>query len=137
MKPAIFTLNIAISICLFAGFGIDVYFALTNGEPNKAWWWLLGLVFFAWDAVPFIGLALINRFLSTGIVTKGILLIAAFVIACGGSFILYNAFVTHLDAQSGIVCLFIPFFQCVVVVIALILVLLIKAIKQTTPLPSK
>ena len=137
MKTALFALNIAVSIFLFAGFGVDVYFALTNGEPNKAWWWLLGIVFFAWEAVPFVGLALINCFLCTDIVTKIVLLIAALLITCGGSFILYDAFVTHLDAQSGIVCLFMPFFQCVVVVIALSLVLLIKAIRQTTPLHSK
>jgi hypothetical protein len=122
------TITVAVYMLLTAGMFINAYFMLSNGEPDKLWWWPLAFGFYAWAAVPFAGVAIVNRYLSKNLLTSLILFATAVTITGGGLYILVEAFITHLDPQSGIIFIFLPFLQCVVVAIGTGLVLLIRTL---------
>ena len=120
------TIGIGIYILIIAGLAVNAYFMLSNGEPDKLWWWPLALGFFAWSAVPFVAVAVMNRFIAKDVMSKIALLVTAFVITCGGVYILIEAFIMHLDAQSGIIFIFLPVYQGVAVAIGLVVVLVMR-----------
>lgn len=65
----------------------------------------------AWAASPYVGLAALVAWatkdrLSLGIVTVGCLILVAF-----GLFAFIDGFYFHLDAQNGLLFLFVPFWQ--------------------------
>jgi hypothetical protein len=59
-----------------------------------------------------------------------VLLVTALIITAGGIYFLIEAFITHLDPQSGLIFIFLPFFQCVAVAIGIGIALLIKALTK-------
>ncbi len=56
-----------------------------------------------------------------------VLLLAAALVSSSSAALLYRAFVTHLDAQSGIVFLSLPFWQLIGFVPFLLLALLLRS----------
>ncbi len=104
----------------------NVYFMLTNGEPDKLWWWTGELVFFVWTAIPFVGIATATKCLSKGLTSAFILFITSIIITFGGVYALVETFIVHLDPQSGIIFIFLPFYQLVHVAVGVGLALLTK-----------
>ena len=119
-------IDLAIYILLGVGLAANAYFMLSNGEPDKLWWWPLAVGFFAWAAVPFAAIAVINRFIAKDVSGKIILFVTALVVTCGGVYILIEAFITHLDAQSGIIFIFLPIYQCAAVALAVALLIVAR-----------
>lgn len=113
-------------IILAAGILSNAYFMFTDGEPDKLWWWLLGIVFFLWTSVPFVGLAAAYYRITLNIFGKIVLFFSALIITTGGIYFLVEAFITHLDPQSGLIFIFLPFYQLVVVAIGIGVSLLLK-----------
>ena len=109
--------TVATHILVAVGLVSNAYFMLTNGEPDKLWWWPLAFGFFAWSAVPFAGIVIAARYCISSLISRALLFLTALVVACGGIYILVEAFITHLDPQSGIIFIFLPFYQCVAMAI--------------------
>ena len=123
-------IEIVIYILVIIGLIVNAYFMLENGEPDKFWWWAVGAVFFVWTATPFIIVAVINKFLAKDVASKAVLLITVAVITLGGGYILIEAFITHLDAQSGLVLIFLPFYQCFAVAIGVVPIIVIRLLRN-------
>lgn len=109
------------NILIAIGLLVNAYFMLSNGEPDKAEWWAIALIFYVWAAIPFIGMCFGNNFYCHAIGSKICNLIACLIITGGGTLILIDVFVINIDAQSGIIFAFLPFYQCVVAGIAIVL----------------
>ena len=109
------------NVLVAIGLSANAYFMLSNGEPEHAGWWLGTLIFYGWAALPFIGMYFGNKFFYQTVGSKISNLIACLIITGGGVFILIDAFIIHLDAQSGIIFVFLPFYQCVVAGTAIVL----------------
>ncbi len=78
---------------------------------------LFSLVMAGWGAGPFLLLGLSSFFLPRGGLGRGILATAsAFLVGVSG-YILWEAFVVILDPQSGLIFLFLPFYQIIFIVI--------------------
>lgn len=123
--------GIAIYILLVAGITANGYFMISNGEHDQLWWWLLGLIFFAWAAIPFVMIAVIYREWAKTMGGKITLLVTASVVTFGGIYILIETFITHIDPQSGLIFIFLPFFQCVAAAIGFVIVLIFEAIGKS------
>lgn len=121
-------IEIAIHTLLVVGIVANAYFMLSNGEPDKLWWWPLALGFFAWATVPYVTIAVINRFLAKDVPSKIAVLVTALVVTSGGLYFLIVAFITHLDPQSGIVFIFLPFYQCAAVAIGVVLLIIMEKV---------
>jgi len=104
-------------VLLAVGLVVNACFMLRNGEPGRPEWWPLALGFFAWTAAPFVTVAVMNVFLAGTPTGRIALLLTALAIMAGGLYALVQAFIIHLDAQSGIVLIFLPIYQWVVVVV--------------------
>jgi hypothetical protein len=72
--------------------------------------WLMVAGFAVWAGSPYVTLAVLNA-LSRSPASRLILLAGSLVIVGGGLPAYYDAFFVHLDAQSGLVFVFIPLYQ--------------------------
>ncbi|MBD3266345.1 hypothetical protein GF373_06710 [bacterium] len=88
-------------------------FLLVSGETGSLSWWPMALGFYAWSAVPYAILALAMRYAIKGNISRIVIFLTALVVCIGGIYLLANAFIIHPGAQSGIVFIFMPFYQCV------------------------
>ncbi len=122
--------TISTYVLLAGGLIGNVYFMLCNGDLGRPGWWPPALGFFAWTAAPFVAVAVMNRFLSGTSTGRIALLLTALAITGGGLYILVQAFVIHLDAQSGIVFIFLPLCQWVAVGIGFAIALVARLCLQ-------
>jgi FtsH-binding integral membrane protein len=106
LKRSIFTI-------LLLGVLTTLGFMVHAGEPSSPSWWLLFVPFAGWVSVPYAVVALAVRRQPVVRSSQVVLLIAAIALATFGGYTLYGAFVTHIDAQSGIVFVFLPLYQLV------------------------
>jgi hypothetical protein len=126
--------SIIIYFVLIPGLIANGYFMVTNGSPEEIWWWLLAVGFFVWGAVPYVGIAAADKRILTNTIGKIILLITALTITGSGIYILIEAFIINLDPQSGLIFIFLPFFQSVIAAIGIGIVLLIKVVNKNKSL---
>ncbi len=82
-----------------------------GGEPSQPSWWLGVLPFAAWALAPYAAAALAVWRLRHSRVPTVVLFIAALLLSGFSVWVLYQVFVINLDAQSGLVFLFLPFWQ--------------------------
>jgi hypothetical protein len=124
------TFSIIINLILAIDLLTNGYFMLSNGQVDKLWWWLLAFGFFVWVAVPYVGIVIANKRISRNIISQIIFLITSLFITVGGIYILIETFIKHLDPQSGLIFIFLPFFQCIVVATGIGLAFLTKALAK-------
>jgi hypothetical protein len=98
---------------LILGFLTSIAFMIHAGEPRILSWWLLFFPFAAWTLVPYALVVQAARRQPASRSSQTVLLFAAAALLAFGSFTLYEAFVAHLDAQSGIVFVFLPLYELV------------------------
>lgn len=96
---------------LLIGALTTVGFMLFAGEPGTLVWWALFVPFAAWALFPFWLVASAARKHEGSRVDQRMALLAAALITGFGLFVLYSAFVTDPDPQSGLVLLFLPLWQ--------------------------
>lgn len=106
--------TLATRFILLAGLSANAYFMLTNGHPGRILWWPLALVFYAWTSLPFVAIEGAVRYGGNTPVSRVILFLTALIVSLGGIFILVQAFIVHLDAQSALVFVIVPFYQCAI-----------------------
>lgn len=86
-------------------------FMVQAGEPENWWWWPLFLPFAAWAAVPYAAAAFASYHFRKVVPALWLLLLAGALLSLSATYLLYEAFVAHPDAQSGIVFIFLPVCQ--------------------------
>ncbi|UCC13677.1 MAG: hypothetical protein JSW21_09905 [Gammaproteobacteria bacterium] len=102
------TITIAL---LVAGFLATLGFMIYAGEPERLSWWPLVAPFAGWVGVPYAVLYLASRRSPSTSGSRAVLLLGAAAVSGFGILMLYEAFIAHPDAQSGIVLIFIPLYQ--------------------------
>lgn len=105
------------AVLAFAGVYTAV-FMWKAGEPGRLDWWPFALGFFAWASVPYILVAFIATRFHDSVAASGVALATAGIMAAGGLILYWQAFVTNLDPQSGIVFVVAPFYQLVAAALA-------------------
>ncbi len=98
-------------VAALASLGIMVY----SADLSHPLLWLVSLVFGAWVVSPY---WFLFRTLSKGepnLVRERAVLLLSIGLACFGLSIYYDGFFVHLDAQNGLLFLFIPLWQWVAV----------------------
>jgi len=86
---------------------------LHAGDPSSADWWKGMIRFFGWACLPY-GILLFFNNIYRGVFKKDlILLITTIVVTIFAVLILIDSFFIHIDAQSGLVFLFLPVYQAV------------------------
>jgi len=96
---------------LLLGFLTTLGFMLYAGEPSKSTWWLFFVPFAGWAGAPYAITGLAVRRSAASRASQVVLLLTAIALTGFGCSMLYTAFVTHIDAQSGIVFVFLPVYQ--------------------------
>ncbi len=98
----------AVALAYTAGFMVK------NGDPGALGWWQLALGFFAWASALYLlaGWYAYRRRHSPSAVIA--VFVATLLMAAGGFGLLWDAFVTHVDPQSGLVFVVLPPVQFVV-----------------------
>jgi len=125
--------TIATYVLLAVGLAATASFVFCNGRPGELAWWRSALGFFAWAAAPFVAVAVMNVFLAGTLTGRVTLLLTALAIAVGGLCVLVQAFVIHPDAQSGIVLIFLPLCQWIVVGIGAVMSIAARARARRKP----
>ncbi len=98
---------------LAVGAATTLGFMVDAGEPARPAWWLLFVPFAAWGLAPYAAVAVAARRARGSRAPARVLLAAAALLVAGSAALLYDAFVRHLDPQSGLVFLFLPLWQIV------------------------
>jgi hypothetical protein len=96
---------------LVVGTLVTLGFMIRAGEPGEWWWWPLFLPFATWSLAPYAAVAHVLRRRTSGLASRGAVCLAAALLAGTTAYVLYSAFVVHLDPQSGLVFLFLPLWQ--------------------------
>jgi hypothetical protein len=86
---------------------------LYAGNPSSADWWSGIFGFFGWACLPY-GILLFLNIIKAGKLKKDIVLLLTTAIVSGfGIILIIDAFFIHIDAQGGLVFLFIPIYQSI------------------------
>ena len=134
MSRAITSLSVCLAILAsVVTFGIMLY----AGEPSSIEWWFAALFFAAWGVSPYACLAIISVRVREKGVASLVSLIGVCALAGFGLYAYLDGFFVHLDAQNGLLFVFIPFLQwvgCVLVgAICLVAFKLQRSPNQVTP----
>ncbi len=117
------TANIMILICrllgIFGGLFTIAIGSWAMGSKIAA----NGLIFLAWSISPYAMLFFLCTIVKTKKATITLLLVSIFTVAVG-VYSLLLAFVFALDPQSGLLFIFLPMWQWVAIILALLLILL-------------
>jgi len=90
-----------------------VLIILYAGDPSSADWWRDWTRFFGWACLPY-GILLFFNNIYRGIYKKDLTLLITTIIVSGfGAFMLIDAFFIHIDAQGGLIFLFLPVYQAI------------------------
>ncbi|MDH4030083.1 MAG: hypothetical protein OEU49_04465 [Chromatiales bacterium] len=100
--------TLAVLIC---GFLTTLGFMFHAGEPQRLSWWPLFVPFAAWAGVPYALVYAASRRGPATTASHAVVFLSALAVSGFSALMLYQAFIAHPDAQSGIVLLFIPFYQ--------------------------
>lgn len=90
---------------------VTVGFMLRAGEPSKIWWWPLAIGFLIWTLLPYAVFAYLAWRFRARFAPSLTLFVGTLVVSGLSIFSLYDAFVAHLDPQSGLVLLVLPLLQ--------------------------
>jgi hypothetical protein len=96
---------------LLSGIAATIWFMFQNGDPDSFTWYLIAIPFLIWTLLPFTAVFLMMKKASDAFHTRLTIFIVSAIISFGGIWILYDAFVIHLDPQSGLIFLFLPILQ--------------------------
>ena len=114
------------ALIIFA-FVYTAYFMLTNGEPGSLTWWPLAVAFYGWACLPFMFVASRIQKHRNQIPYLFVVLVTTVILSLGGLVLLYQAFVTNLDPQSGLAFLFLPAYELIAAAIGLALASITQA----------
>jgi len=95
-------------------------FMLYAGQPEHPGWWLGVLPFVLWSLIPYALLAWTAARVRDSRRSLWVLLVASVLLTGGSGVLLYQAFVARPDAQSGLVFLFLPVWQVVVLAVPVV-----------------
>ncbi len=101
-------------VLLLVGAATTLGFMAYAGEPTSASWWLLSLPFAAWTLLPYALVASGTRRHPSNRGSSSLLSLAAALLSGSSIVLLALTFVTQPDAQSGLVLVFLPLWQSVV-----------------------
>jgi predicted permease len=87
------------------------------------------LSFLAWACLPFLILAGFGRMNRESSPSLVVVLVTMLAITGASLYMLFRAFVTHPDAQSGLIFVFLPFYQIIASIIGGIIACVVKAIR--------
>lgn len=104
-------MKIILSISAVFGIITNAYFMIKAGDVGNFVWWIGFAIFFLWASIPFVTLFYLSKKQYHSPLELIPLVIAALMLVFSNSKILYMAFVTHLDPQSGLVFIFLPIYQ--------------------------
>jgi hypothetical protein len=96
---------------LAVGVSVTLGFMVHAGAPARPAWWLLFVPFAAWGIAPYAAVAVAARRARGSRAPAWVLFLAAALLVASSAALLYDAFVRHLDPQSGLVFLFLPLLQ--------------------------
>ena len=90
---------------------------LYAGDPTSSDWWSGMIGFFGRACLPY-GILLVFNTIKGGEIKKDIALLITTIIVSGFAiFMLVDAFFIHIDAQSGLIFLFLPMYQSIASII--------------------
>jgi len=104
-------LRLATDVAALMGAAVTAYFMIDNGHPDTPGWWGLFVLFFAWSVSPLVMLTRLVRRHADHPLGAVLLCATAIASVAFGIWALINAFVIHLDPQSGLVFVFLPVWQ--------------------------
>lgn len=107
---------------LLVGIAATIWFMFQNGEPDSFTWYLIALPFLLWTTLPFAAVFLMIKKTADVFHADVIFFITSAIISFGGIWILYDAFNVNLDPQGGLIFLFLPVLQLIIVSISFALV---------------
>ena len=86
---------------------------LYAGEPENPGWWLGFAGFAAWMLLPYAIASYMTHRLGGHPSARMVLLVTALGVSLSSTWLLYEAFIRHIDAQSGIVFAVLPMYQLI------------------------
>jgi hypothetical protein len=113
---------------LLTGIAATVWFMIQNGDTTSVTWYIIALPFLFWTITPYALVYIIGRNTENFLRNEIIIFITSFTITAGGIWMLYDAFVQHLDPQSGLVFLFLPVLQLIFVGVSFALIQILNRI---------
>jgi hypothetical protein len=81
------------------------------GDPTQPSWWVFLPLFGAWTLFPYAVVGAASRRFQDGPGALATVAVSAALLTVSGGVVLYSAFVTHADPQSGIVLVVLPLWQ--------------------------
>lgn len=98
-----------LALGLLATLGAMLY----AGQP-RSWRWLVGVSGFAgWAALPWLACGFAVRWLSRSRAASALMLAASALLCAATAWLLVDTLFVHIDAQGGLVFLFLPVWQLV------------------------
>ena len=86
---------------------------LYGGEPSSIDWWRGIAGHFGWACLPY-GILLFFNMIKRGVFKKDFVLLVTTIIVSGFALFIYvDTFFIHLDAQGGLIFLFLPMYQII------------------------
>jgi len=119
-------LNTGSRFNLLIGIAVTIWFMFQNGEPDSFTWYLIAIPFLIWTTFPFAALFLMMKKSKDVLHTHISTFITSAIISFGGIWILYDAFTVNLDPQSGLIFLFLPVLQLIIVSITFALIMFLN-----------
>jgi hypothetical protein len=100
-------------VLLLGALSTLLIYIYAGSNPRSLGMWAFSILFGAYVISPYIALTSFNNKIKDSLVKAILCLITSFFIVMFGALIYYYGFFIELDAQSGILFLFVPAFQFV------------------------
>jgi hypothetical protein len=98
---------------VLAGAVATLGFMIHAADRTRPSWWISFVLFAAWALLPYAAMGAAARLRPSNRSSRSVLLAAAVLLSGLSALVLYDVFVAHPDAQSGLVVLILPLWQLV------------------------
>lgn len=90
---------------------LSTSFILFDSASSESGFDVILLIFWVWAIIPYLTLTFANKYFTKTKTAENLVLSAVVITVWGGLFIYYDAFHVHLDAQNGLLFIFLPVCQ--------------------------
>jgi hypothetical protein len=98
---------------LAPGYAVTLFAMWRAGSPDSWGWWLHAAPFALWAFAPYALFGLASARMARSRAASAVMLVACALLSVVTAWLLRDAFVANLDAQSGIVFVFLPIWQAI------------------------